>query len=540
MEIIDQHTKKIMEECKDRAREEGLQFDDNSLEYIITNQDMLELAPKGMIPTLYDYWVQDVHLLGGEGQYELYPHNPYETVINTRPAISFYNDNNPDWLNVMIFYHVLGHIDFFQNNAFFNNTHGMDFTERARAHKRLINDLRSEHGRWADYMIEFSRGIDNIVFFHDELSDSFSSEKRKLPPMEKYYFGAFLQKTKKVGDYELIRETARYNKNPSSFWFDVATKYPEFKEMFRRSQEKKEDEKKLDMMEYIMENSHFLNREENKWMKDVIHVVRKTSLYFQPQIRTKIINEGWASYWHEKLFIQDERIKTHEVDFALINAGVMAMPRAGLNPYALGQRLLQYVEEQAEKGKLSYDFNHLRGIEERENYHQHTGKGKEHLFNVRGNFDDFQLLNEFIDQDFVDKHKLFVAGRRVNPQTQRMEVYIKSKAAEDYKKMAIDSLYHPPYITLDESKGKKGWLYLDHHFEGKEIMKDYIQMVMIGLESLWGRPVQFETSELTQASIALLQQKVMGMSESENPVDLQYDRVLYTVKNMQINGKRSY
>lgn len=117
MELIDQHTKKIMEGCKERARAAGLRFQDETLEYIVTNRDLIELSPKVMIPTLYDYWVQDVEVLKEKGRYELYPGNPYETVINTRPPISFYNDNNPDWLNVMIFYHVLGHIDFFRTTS---------------------------------------------------------------------------------------------------------------------------------------------------------------------------------------------------------------------------------------------------------------------------------------------------------------------------------------------------------------------------------------------------------------------------------------
>ena len=54
MELISQHAKKIMEGCKDRAREVGLSFQDDSLEYIVTNRDILELSPKTMIPTLYD------------------------------------------------------------------------------------------------------------------------------------------------------------------------------------------------------------------------------------------------------------------------------------------------------------------------------------------------------------------------------------------------------------------------------------------------------------------------------------------------------
>ena len=138
MQLIDQHAKAIMEGCKERARDAGLTFDDESLEYVVTNRDLVELSPKVMIPTLYDYWVHDVEVLQGQGRYELYPHNPYETVINTRPAISYYNDNNPDWLNVMIFYHVLGHIDFFQNNLYFRHTWDDDFTGQALADKRAI------------------------------------------------------------------------------------------------------------------------------------------------------------------------------------------------------------------------------------------------------------------------------------------------------------------------------------------------------------------------------------------------------------------
>ena len=103
MKLISQHTKKIMEGCKERALDAGLRFDSESLEYIVTNTDLIELQPKVMIPTMYDFWVNDIQVIQGKEKYKIYPHNPYETVINSRPAISFYNDNNPDWLNVMIF-----------------------------------------------------------------------------------------------------------------------------------------------------------------------------------------------------------------------------------------------------------------------------------------------------------------------------------------------------------------------------------------------------------------------------------------------------
>jgi len=71
MELISQHTKRIMEGCKKRAAAAGLRFEKESLEYIVTNRDLLELTPKLMIPTLYDYWVHEVEVLKEKGRYEL-------------------------------------------------------------------------------------------------------------------------------------------------------------------------------------------------------------------------------------------------------------------------------------------------------------------------------------------------------------------------------------------------------------------------------------------------------------------------------------
>ena len=68
MQLIDQHAKTIMEGCKERARQAGLRFDDETLEYIVTNRDLLQLAPKVMIPTMYDYWVHDIEVLKGRGR----------------------------------------------------------------------------------------------------------------------------------------------------------------------------------------------------------------------------------------------------------------------------------------------------------------------------------------------------------------------------------------------------------------------------------------------------------------------------------------
>jgi stage V sporulation protein R len=541
MELINQHTKKIMEGCKERARSAGLRFEDESLEYIVTNRDLLELSPKVMIPTLYDYWVHDLEVLKGKGRYELYPSNPYETVINTRPAISFYNDNNPDWLNVMIFYHVLAHIDFFQNNLFFRHTWDYDFTGEALSDKRVIAKLRSEHGRWVDYVIEFARGIDNLVGFYAELERLFPNPANQLPLQVDYYFDVFLQKIKKVKISDYIKEIERYNQCKTEhlalgegiFFGEVERRYPEFKAMFEKYKEQKRTPP-ADLLQHVMENSQFLNKETNKWMLTIMQIVRKTSIFFQPQIRTKIMNEGWASYWHETLYLNDDRINGHEVDFARVNAGVTAMPRVGLNPYALGMRLFYFIEEMVDKGQVSWNFQNLKDSYARKHYDAKAGGGRQFIFDVRQNYSDFTFINQFVEQDFITRNNLFVAGKRLNEQRMVWQYFVKSRKARDYRDMLFASLYHPPHVSIDHEKGEQaGTLYLVHKFEGKPLVKEYIPNTMLGLEYLWGGPVELETHEVKSIG----GRPEAARTSETKPQEIKWQRVVLTMKDRKLSRR---
>ena len=541
MELISQHAKKIMEGCKERARQKGLRFQDESLEYIVTNRDLLELSPKNMIPTLYDYWVQDVEVLKEKGRYELYPGNPYETVINTRPAISFYNDNNPDWLNVMIFYHVIGHIDFFQNNLYFRHTWDYDFVSRALSDKRMIAKLRSEKGRWVDYVIEFARAIDNLVGYHGELARFTGPEKgRKLSRLD-YYFDIFLQGDTKVSVATYVKEIERYNilvkENPSEaehrFIESIQTQYAEFESLYGKYLQDHTRRGRQDLFQFLMENSDFLKKEKNRWMLMVLESVRATSLYFQPQIRTKILNEGWASYWHEELFLNDDRINGHEVDFAIVNAKVTSMPRVGLNPYALGMRLFSYIEDLAEKGKISRAFRYLQDKKLRDVFDDKTQGGRQFIFHVRENCSDSMFINTFIDQDFIDLHKLFVAGKRLNKERMTWQYYVKSRDAGQYKQMVLDSLYHPPSIEISVLEDNS--LLLNHTFEGKPLVREYIKGTLLGIEYLWGNQVYLDTSEVQQRKMPA---SAEGQAKTEQPPqEISWHRVRYRMKDRVLSRK---
>jgi stage V sporulation protein R len=545
-----------MEECKIRAKAAGLEIKGETLEYVINNQDMIELSPKIMIPTLYDYWVNDVQITRDKWMYEVRPHNPYETVINTRPAISFYNDNNPDWLNVMIFYHVLGHIDFFQNNIFYRNTWGDDFCGQALADKQLLNRIRNEMGqdkRWVDYVIEFSRGIDNLVGYYPELEIADKDQMQKTFGLfsEKldFYFGEFFRRLHEEGKIDskfYYDEIERYNSCLRQFGSDRAeevffgdyafrSKFPEFNSVFEKNKNEKK-RKAVDILQYLMENSDFLKKDKNKWMKDVLGVVRKTSLYFQPQFRDRICNEGWASLWHERLFMADERINGHRVDYAKANSGVLMNPRVGLNPYFIGMRLYEFIEELARRGKLSYNFQLIKDVETRKNFDQQMGDeyARSVLFEVRKNFNDYMLINFLSDddfQDFVNKHNLFVAGVRKSLKNPGFgEIYVKSRSGKEYRKMLNKSLYHPPYVVISEKKAKEGELYLDHIFEGRTLVTKYIPAVLVGLSFLAGGRVNLETTEFETEEVEDENSDVEKLVTKKN-------RVLYTCEGKNIQKK---
>lgn len=555
MKLISQRVKKIMNDCRAKAEAAGLNIRGETLEYIVTNQDMIELKPKVMIPTLYDYWVNDVEVIRDKWVYDVNPHNAYECAINTRPAISFYNDNNPDWLNSMIFFHVLGHHDFFHNNVFFRKTWDDDFCGQALADKRLINKIREDMGaekRWVDYVIEFARSVDNLVGYYAELEDADKEGKADIhgANSEKmsFYFGDFLKQRCADKTVELkfyYDEIARLNECQKKFGnkqgeaiffedFEFKSKFLEFTGMFEK-RKKKEKTKSKDILQHLMEHSEFINKEENKWMKEVLGVVRNTSLYFQPQIRTKIANEGWASVWHERLFIRDERMNGHETEFAAVNAGVLADPKLGLNPYIVGKRLLEFIEELARKGKLAYGYQLIKDVEERKRFDQKPGAeyAKKILFEARANFNDFALVNFLSDddfQDFVDKHKLFVAGTRMNQREGIIETYIKSRSGKAYRKLLNDSLYHPPHIIIDEAKANSGGLYLDHVFEGRSLYTSYIPAVLSGLSYLAGGQVKLETTEFE-----IEQTNERTDQDEEAEVKYKKIRVLYTCANKKLD-----
>jgi stage V sporulation protein R len=82
-----------------------------------------------------------------------------------------------------------------------------------------------------------------------------------------------------------------------------------------------------------------------EWKRDVLNIVKEESQYFIPQIRTKIMNEGWASFWHYRLMHDLDLPQKYHIPFLKSHNQVIRPIIGGLNPYHLGFHLFKKIEE---------------------------------------------------------------------------------------------------------------------------------------------------------------------------------------------------
>lgn len=75
-------------------------------------------------------------------------------------------------------------------------------------------------------------------------------------------------------------------------------------------------------------------------------------LYFWPQMETKIMNEGWASYWHQRIMRELDLTAEETVEYAKLNSSVVQPSRQSLNPYYLGLKIFEDIERRWDRDKM--------------------------------------------------------------------------------------------------------------------------------------------------------------------------------------------
>lgn len=196
----------------------------------------------------------------------------YEMIINNDPSYAFLDSSNTDTTNLLICAHCLGHSDFFANNIMFKLAGETNMIQVAKRHANLIDEFRKDYGddevdQWLDIALALERHI-----------DVYKTRKREKYP----------------------QRHIEYQERTPTKWEDILPddeKKPLIKKVMKNVYLPPYPEK--DLLWFLSEYSHL-----EDWQKRIFEIVRRESYYFFPQYKTKILNEGWASYWHAELMAQ--------------------------------------------------------------------------------------------------------------------------------------------------------------------------------------------------------------------------------------------
>ncbi|MES2856722.1 MAG: SpoVR family protein, partial [Bdellovibrionota bacterium] len=246
-------------------------------------------------------------------------------------------------------------------------------------------------------------------------------------------------------------------------------------------------EPQKDVLAFLMAAAPLKN-----WQQDVLSIVRYEAYYFAPQGMTKIMNEGWASYWHSKMMTQNIMNDSEVIDFADAHSGTMAMSPTGFNPYKVGIELFRDIEDRWNKGHFGKEWNECDDIKAKANWDMKLGKGRDKIFSVRKTYNDVTFIDEFLTEDFCIRNKMFVYKH--NKRTGRFEV--DTRDFPQIKKQLLFQLtnFGQPRIQVEDANFEnRGELLLTHLYEGVEMQPDYMNETLKNLQSIWTRPVNLAT-----------------------------------------------
>jgi stage V sporulation protein R len=242
-----------------------------------------------------------------------------------------------------------------------------------------------------------------------------------------------------------------------------------------------------DVMGFVLSHAPLEN-----WERDVLGMLREESYYFVPQRQTKVMNEGWASYWHSKMMTTRILDDSEIIDYADHHSGTVATQPGQLNPYKLGIELFRDIERRWDAGRFGAEWEHCDDMAERSNWDRKLGLGLEKIYEVRRIHCDATFLDEFLTPEFCIEQQLFVSKQE--PKTKQRVV--DTREFDQVKQAVLFQFTNggrPVIEIVDANFRNRGELLLSHRHVGVDLRWDWAQEVLQQLCLLWRRPVHIET-----------------------------------------------
>jgi stage V sporulation protein R len=463
------------QESEARARSYGLDFFETIFE-VLNYEEINEVAAYGGFPTRYPHWrfgMEHEQLAKG---YAYGLQKIYEMVINNDPCYAYLLECNTLMDQKLVMAHVYGHCDFFKNNRWFAHT------------DRKMMDTMANHGnRVRAYMDKV--GVDEVESFIDACLSIEDLIDIHLPGIKRRD-----DPPRSVGDAKDEDEPVT-GKFKSKGYMDefVNPRSALAAERERREDEKKQTKRKFpdsperDVLLFLMEHAPL-----DTWQRDVLSIIRDEAYYFAPQAQTKIMNEGWASYWHSKIMTQHHLTAAEIVDYADHHSGTVATHPGRINPYKLGIELFRDIEHRWDTGRFGRAYEECDDRRTKAAWDKKLGLGRQKIFEVRRVYNDVTFIDEFLTPEFCREQNMFSYAFNENDDQYEIE----SREFKKVKERLLFSLTNfgrPSIVVQDGNHENRGDLYLVHRHSGVDLKMDYAQDTMRNLQKLWTRPVHLET-----------------------------------------------
>ena len=463
----------IQEEVEGYARDFGLDFYPILYE-VLDYKTMNEVAAYGGFPTRYPHWRFGMDYEQLSKSYEWGLSKIYEMVINTNPAYAYLLEGNSLTDQKIVMAHVCAHVDFFKHNYFFSKTN-----------RKMIDGMANHASRVRRHMARYGQEV------VEDFIDTCLSLENLIDPMSPY----ILRTRERVEPNEDDDQQDKSGRLRAKGYMESFINPPEYLAAQKKKREEEERRAKRrfpehphrDVLEFLIDHAPLEN-----WQRDVMEIVRDEAYYFAPQAMTKVMNEGWASYWHSKILTEKALTAAEVIDYADANSGVLATAPGRLNPYKLGVELYRNIEERWNRGQFGKEWEDCDSMDLKRNWDRRTGLGRQRIFEVRKLYNDITFIDEFFTLEFCVEQKFYAFG--FSERSGNWEIMSRDfKKVKDQLLKQLTNRGQPVIVVEDANHENRSELLLRHIHEGTDLDAAQARDTLRNVAKVWSRPVSLAT-----------------------------------------------
>ena len=465
----------LQERIEEDARAYGLDFYPTIFELVDADQ-LNAVAAGGGFPTRYPHWRFGMEYERLTKGYSYGLQKIYELVINNDPCYAYLMRCNSRTDQKLVMAHVYGHCDFFKCNAWFSQTNRKMMDEMANHGNRIRRHMDRHGVEVVEEFIDVCLSIEDLIDIHSPFVKRYENQDPD------YSFAPEEEDAIEAGRFRAKSYMERFVNPPAVLAAEKEKRIAE------KAQESRFPSQPCrDVMLFLLEHAPL-----RPWQLDVLSIIRDEAYYFAPQGQTKIMNEGWASYWHSTIMTQKQLLPDEIIHYCDHHSGTMGGGSRQLNPYKLGIELFRDIEDRWNKGRFGKDYDDCEDLVAKKAWNTEAGGGREKIFEVRRIYNDLTFIDTFLTHEFCREHKLFQFGYNDS-----QEVYeIESREFPKVKQQLLFSLTNmgrPIISVVDANYKNRGELFLNHESSGVDIQVDYALDTLRNLHAIWTRPVHVET-----------------------------------------------